>query len=396
MIKYDYIARKEEYGWLIFDTVKHSTKKTDEAYLSELETKGYSVRKRELPLVAGGLSAPIKLFINVSNHCNLECFHCFSDSSPQHKEYMPLDIMKSIVKQASDMGVFLIIIGGGEPFMRKGIWEIIEYIRSFNIGVSLTTNGTIINDKIIKNIIKFDVRMNVSFDGAEETHDMVRKQKGVFKKTLNMVMRLKNEGIFPALRFTLMKLNIKDVSYMISLAESLNLQLKVRRAKPSDRAIDSNVIITEATKEYYEAITLMNKSDICNVEDVMNCSGGLKEPLLLSTSDCGAGTRVMFIEANGIVSPCTFLGNDFHSGSVYDKKLLEIWTLSETFKKMRNIPHNNECTSCHRKSSCHAECPAMRLHVGGKLDAQDPSCLKPYFEEYLPSLPSIKATNKHV
>lgn len=384
-MKFDFIARKEHYGWLVFNTVSHKVDKF--SYDDVLELKETSrVKLINNPEVEGALSGPLKLFINVSNHCNLECVHCFSDSSPKHKEAMPLSKMKSLVDEAAGMGVFLIIIGGGEPFMRPDIWEIISYIRGKNMGVSLTTNGTIINEKIINNIKKYQVRLNISFDGGEAIHDFIRRKVGVFNKTLANVKKFKLRDIKPTIRYTLMTLNLKDVPYMLELARKLELPIKVRRAKPSDRAIDNNLIITEATKEYYEAIMIMNQDDNCNVEDIMNCSGGLKEPLLLSNSDCGAGTRVMFVEADGTINPCSFLGKDFHAGNFYRDTLSNVWTTSEAFKQMRNVPLNSDCKSCHRKSTCHSECPAIRLHVGGSLDAQDPSCLKPYFNEFLPTI----------
>ncbi|MBK8241863.1 MAG: radical SAM protein [Saprospiraceae bacterium] len=383
-MNYDFIARKEHYGWVVFDTKLHSVEKTNLDFVENLEKQGYVINRIENSLIEGALTAPLKLFINVSNHCNLECIHCFSDSSPHHKESMPFDKMKDLINEAANMGVFLIIIGGGEPFMRTDIWEIISLIREKGMGVSLTTNGTIISPEIITNIQKHNVRMNISFDGCEETHDFIRKKQGAFLKTLSTVKILKEAGIKSTIRFTLMTLNIKDVAYMLHLATSLELQIKIRRAKPSDRAINNMLLIREATPEYYKAIMLMNSDPNCNVEDIMNCSGGLKEPLLLSKSDCGAGTRIMFVEADGTISPCTFLGKNFHSGNFYKNSLSEIWKESPEFQQMRNVPLNEDCKSCHRKLTCHSECPAMRLHIGGSLDAADPSCLKPFFEEYLP------------
>lgn len=332
------------------------------------------------PLVDGAMTAPIKLFINVSNKCNLECSHCFSASSPTGSYDIPIGKLRDIIDEASEMGVFLFIIGGGEPFMRKDIWEIISYIRSKGMGVSLTTNGTICNEEIMRNIKEYDVRMNISLDGKEETHDSVRG-RGVYRKALNNIKLMLLNGIKPTIRFTLMPLNIKDTCHMISLADTLGVSLKVRRAKPSSRAVKNDMIIKRIDKDYLEAIDLLNNSPICGVEDIMNTNFGAKESVLISDSDCGAATRIMFIEADGKISPCSFLRDEFWSGSIYTDTLDSIWCNSSQFKMIRGIKLNKECAKCYRKRVCHAECPAMRLHVNGSLDANEPGCLKDFLRQ---------------
>ncbi len=384
-MNYDYIARKEHYGWLTFNTITHQVDKVEANQIVKLQ-KEHTVKIFQNPLVKGALTAPLKLFINVSNQCNLKCIHCFSDSSPQSKEAMPLEMIKSLISEAATMGVFLIIIGGGEPFMRTDLWEIIAFIRQKGMGVSLTTNGTIFNEKIITNLKKYQVRLNVSFDGKPETHDFIRQKKGTFEKTAKNLKIFKNYGLHPTIRYTLMTLNIKDVPFILNFARSMQLPIKVRRAKPADRAINNNLIITNPSKDYFKAIMLMNKDKNCNVEDIMSFTARSKQKILISDSDCGAATRVMFVEANGTINPCSFLGKNFFAGNYHNQSLYDIWNNSKNFIKMRSIPLNKDCKICNRRKKCHAECPAIRLHVGGSIYAKDPACLQPCFDEIYPCI----------
>lgn len=168
---------------------------------------------------------------------------------------------------------------------------------------------------------------------------------------------------------------------MISLADTLGVKLKVRRAKPSSRAVRNDMIIKHIGKDYLDAINLLNSSPICGVEDIMNINFGAKEPLLVSDSDCGAATRIMFIEADGKIFPCSFLREEFWSGSIYTDSLDTIWRDSNQFKMIRSLKLNKECIKCHRKRICHAECPSIRLYVNGSLDADDPGCLKNFLKQ---------------
>lgn len=374
-----YIARAESYGWLLFDNESHVVSRTTALEVAELAASGWGVRLVERGAVEGALSAPLKLFINVSNHCNLECSHCFSGSSPKNKTYFPAERLHEVIDEAASMGVFLVIIGGGEPFMRKDLWEIIEHIRSCGMGVSLTTNGTIMSAAMVERIKRFSVRMNVSIDGLEETHDHIRGQRGLFNKVVRTISYLVENDIVPTMRFSLMTSNLHDTPGVLALARNLGVRVKVRRVKPAERAIDNDLIIKDGGPDYYRMIGIMNADPNCNVEDIMNTLDSEKHDVVLGPNDCGAGTRLMFIDADGTISPCSFLGAGFSAGNIATTSLDDVWRTSDKFVAARNIPMNSDCISCRRHNTCHTECPAMRLHVGGSLDAQDPSCLKPYF-----------------
>ncbi len=371
----EYIARKESNeNWLVFHTIDHSVRWLDDDQLKKL----YSVKVVERPFVDNAMTAPIKLFVNITNKCNLKCSHCFSMSSPSGNDHIPYDKFVEIIDEASEMGIFLFVLGGGEPFLRNDLWEIISYIRSKEMGVSLTTNGTICNDETLRNIKKHNVRMNISFDGKEKTHDFVRGKSGVYRNALETVKIMLASGIKPTIRFTLMPLNLRDTPHMISLADTLGVKLKARRAKPSSRANRNDMIIKNVSDDYIEAVSLLNNSPICGVEDMMNVSFGAKEPLLVSDSDCGAATRIMFIEADGKIAPCSFLRDEFWSGSIYTDSLDSIWHNSSQFKALRNLELNGKCSKCDRRRICHAECPAMRLYVNGSLSADEHGCLKDF------------------
>ncbi|WP_345337986.1 hypothetical protein, partial [Actinomadura viridis] len=70
-LRYDFLARDEGKEWLLFDTVKHSVDPVTEEHVTKLEASGKVVRRIQRPPLPGALSAPLKLFVSVSNRCNL-------------------------------------------------------------------------------------------------------------------------------------------------------------------------------------------------------------------------------------------------------------------------------------------------------------------------------------
>jgi radical SAM protein with 4Fe4S-binding SPASM domain len=372
-----YILRKENDEWLSFQDQNHTITQLGNIALEDISLDGRVVRVIDRGSVDGALSAPIKLFVSVSNECNLSCSHCMSDSSPFGKQLMSPNNLRQISDEAADMGIFQITIGGGEPLLYRGLWDVVSHMRQNYLGVSMTTNAYVVRDSDIDSLKKYNVKTNVSIDGSPETHDRIRNKAGAYDRTITNIRRMIDAGIQPTLRYTMMRSNIQDTEHMIQLSDDLGLVLKPRRAKPSGRVIDNEEIITEADAYYMDAVVKLNMASNCGVEDLMNLTPRSDKGLLIGNNDCGAGTRLAFIDEDGSISPCTFLGKDFVATKWSAGKLQDSWIHSEKFKQIRDLPENEDCSQCDRHSTCHSECPAMRLHVGGSLDAADPGCIKP-------------------
>ncbi len=380
MIRQKYIARKEPYGWLLFNPVTQAIQRVNSGYIEELKKEGMSIREVINPYVKRALSAPIKVFIDVTNHCNLQCLHCLSSSKPPSKILLPYNYIHALVENCYELGVFIIKLGGGEPLLRDDIWKIVDLISHKGIAISMSTNGTILDAEIIHNLKKYNIAISVSIDGDEKIHDYIRGE-GVYKKAVDTLKRLKEAGINPSVRFTLMTINQGITKHVVSLSNELGVRLRVRRARPQRRTIENNLVIREVSKEYFEILEMLNLCKNCEIEDIMNFSNSIRPHLLLGPTDCGAGTRSMHVNFNGGISPCIFLGNSFVDGNIYHTSLMDVWKNGKKTKIMRNIPLNNECKICARKLICHGECPAIRLYVGNSLNHSDPSCLKYYLKE---------------
>ncbi|XQC05621.1 radical SAM protein [Arcobacter cryaerophilus gv. pseudocryaerophilus] len=84
---------------------------------------------------------------NMTNRCNLLCHHCYSKASANEKESLSLeDILKTIPK-LKIANINFVIFSGGEPLLRKDIFEIAQCMKDNKIMTYLSTNGTYINRK---------------------------------------------------------------------------------------------------------------------------------------------------------------------------------------------------------------------------------------------------------
>lgn len=181
---------------------------------------------------------PQFISFTITNACNLRCKMCgqWSEegyiknkaipSSPQ----MELDDWKRLIDEAAQYKIRFILIRGGEPFLYPGIIELVEYIHSKGIFVSIDTNGTVMS-KFVADLIRIgNMHITFSIDGTEEIHDDVRGVKGSFNKTkenialLNRIEEETNKHISKSVCFTISKDSYKSLGEIPDVMRDLGIK----------------------------------------------------------------------------------------------------------------------------------------------------------------------------
>ncbi len=156
------------------------------------------------------LDALDNLWFQVSGTvCNIACKHCFNNSSPTNHtfEFMTFELCKSYIDEAVKMGTKEFYFTGGEPFANKELLQILEYTLQFGPATVLT-NGMLIKESTAKILHQmslntiYTLEFRISLDGyTEEMNDNIRG-KGVFKKAMNGIKLLYENGFLPIITIT--------------------------------------------------------------------------------------------------------------------------------------------------------------------------------------------------
>ena len=105
---------------------------------------------------------------SVTGQCNLRCRHCYM-SAPDYKyKDLSTDECLNIIDQMEQANVASVSITGGEPFVRKDIWIILEYIRKKGIVITqIYTNGILVTEEVLNRLEELDCspQFILSFDG---------------------------------------------------------------------------------------------------------------------------------------------------------------------------------------------------------------------------------------
>lgn len=177
--------------------------------------------------------APLLVNLEITKRCNLRCIHCDIRKMPEtysdiiNKEFSTSEI-KKIIDSLESIGTKYISISGGEPFLRRDIFEVIEYIKNTGLGLHISCNGTLITKEVAQRINDLGLNaISISLDAVTpELHDKIRGVKGSFDKTVAGIRNLVNcenkqmqVGISPIIT----GLNLNELPKLVDFAKDLGV-----------------------------------------------------------------------------------------------------------------------------------------------------------------------------
>ncbi len=120
---------------------------------------------------------PVEYIVETTAKCNLYCPMCPRETHKQPKEDMAEEIFERLVRESGESAEHMMLIGLGEPFMDRKIFDRIEYCERHNISTLLSTNGTFFDEKTCARLLDTPLEhITLSFDGAtKESFEYYRK-----------------------------------------------------------------------------------------------------------------------------------------------------------------------------------------------------------------------------
>jgi|TARA_B110000438_G_C15800256_1_gene644799 organic radical activating enzyme len=149
---------------------------------------------------------PIYLLIEPVSACNLRCVMCFQidDSFSSSKNFMgkmEFSLFKKIIDDAYNGGTKAITMASrGEPTLHPQLGEMLEYCKGKFFELKMNTNGTLLTDKLIHQILQSGVtEMVFSVDSYSKKEYESIRVKGIFETVLNNIKKFKEirEKFYP-------------------------------------------------------------------------------------------------------------------------------------------------------------------------------------------------------
>lgn len=335
------------------------------------------------------LSSPLDLHWEVTSRCNLYCKHCYNRSSLKSEFEPDLVQIKSIIDELKSIRLRNVVISGGEPLMRRDLKTIIEWVRPLTAILTLSTNGTLIDDDNSTWFPGLIDGANLSLDaGNREDYERFRGRKGSFNRCLDGFRRLVEKKIPVAIQTTISRFNIDRLDELAELiikegATSWVVRLPVASGRAIENEgdflsrnelIQKECILNEIRERY--------ESEFSALKIGMNFTWSYNEPYIYTEREdgfisCAAATVSAALLADGTIAPCAlFSGTDFKSDPVWTEGFLNQWKNAECMNEMRRIKLSriSRCYHCADNGrACSTGCRA-KSYLNGNLYSPDPDC----------------------
>jgi len=273
-----------------------------------------------------GFYPPDAMLISPTMRCNLNCFGCYSGAYSQ--EDLPYEVLDRLMGECKEMGIHLVLMTGGEPFLRKDLFDLFE--KHEDMMFQIYTNATLIDQKMIDRFVALgNVAPAISLEGLREETDG-RRGKGQFDRIVKVMDGLREAGIFFAVSTTQTSQNSDSLAsdaFIDFLVEKGCILLWNFHYVPIGRNPDLSLMATpEQRNRMRERFAYFRAKKPMLFVDFWN-DGCLTQGCI------AAGRKYFHVNARGDVEPCVFC--HFASDNIKEKSLAEALN-SPLFQEIRS------------------------------------------------------------
>jgi len=308
----------------------------------------------EIPIIDGkwGFAYPKRLEIELTRQCNLNCIHCWNNSSGKIKE-IAFKLIKSEIKGNKNLSIKFT---GGEPLLYYSFKPLLELTKENGNYVEIVSNGTLINKKTSNLLKDYIDKISISLHGStKKTHETITRRSRSYDKTINSIKHLQDNGLNPIINYTVMKENKDDVINTILLARKLGVKgLRFNLLRNCGRGKKLEQIIPEEIPLIRRRIMDNSKIGVNLEKSELYTAGYLLGLDNAQVYGCGGMRNQVFISSEGDVYSCN-LSREL-MGNLKKDNLKNIWN-SKNASDFRNkfVCSQDDCSL---KERCAGKCKA--------------------------------------
>ncbi len=340
---------------------------------------------------------------NYTRQCNLRCIHCYASAgSRKSPSEMDTAAGKTFIRDIANFGAPALLFSGGEPMMRKDLFELASFARKQGLRLTISTNGTLIDEAIAKKICKGGfTEVGISLDGTGSINDRFRGKKGAYTTVLNGIRHCIALGVRVSLRFTITRHNYREIPAIFRLVEEegvnrvcfYHLAYSGRgnslRNEDISHAQTRGVIdtICQHTLDLFQSGLRKEILTVGNHADGVYLHNKLKQQdpkraakvleLLQANGGNSSGIRISSVDDEGNVHPDQFWWH-YSLGNVRQRKFGDIW-MDTSEPLMRGLKDRKpllkgRCARCNYLELCNGNLRVRAEAVHGDIWAEDPAC----------------------
>ncbi len=263
-----------------------------------------------------GVDVPYAILIDPTSQCNLNCVGCWAGAYANY-DSLSFEEVDRIVTEAKELGIYMIAMSGGEPYLWPHIFKLFE--KHDDVVFMTYTNGSTITKNRAKKLGELgNVSPAISLEGGREFTN-ARRGEGMFDRVMSAMNNLKEEGVPFGFSITITSENCKEVmsdEFIDLMIEKGALYGWSFHYIPIGKDPDFSLMLSgEQRKWLLNEVRRLREEKPIQFADFWNDGSAMK--------GCIAGGRRYFhITARGDVEPCAFI--HFANDNIKGKSLKEI------------------------------------------------------------------------
>ena len=199
-----------------------------------------------------GSYRPALISWNLTKKCNLRCPHCYMEAGRAAENELTTGECLGLLDEMKALGAEMLILTGGEPLLRKDIYDIARAASSLGLWVVMGTNGVLISDAVAEKMVECGVKgVGISIDSLDPArHNSFRGGPNAWEYSVRALDICRAHGLEVLVQTTVMAMNVGEIPRLIDFARekgawSFNLYFLVQTGR-GQQMIDLSAEHTEA------------------------------------------------------------------------------------------------------------------------------------------------------
>lgn len=278
------------------------------------------------------------LYIELTHACNQHCKHCYLNGGNHHTvAEMSTEQIKKIFREFKEQGGNSVIITGGEPLMRKDIWEILDYVEQLEIPFTFASNSLAMNEERRARLASYKyLRLYfTSILGVDAKKHQYITEKDSYDNVIENLRFFAGQNISTYVQVTLARDYVDDIEKIADdLMQFDNCVVKFTPiatlgVKEEDATVEqkSLIVLSEEFEAFHRKVEYLQRKYTGRIEDsnIQNCEQ-IRSAILDYENEELYSLVYGFVAVrpNGDLSFSCNMGNPYIFGKAYESMKIPV------------------------------------------------------------------------
>lgn len=301
------------------------------------------------------------LQIELTDSCNERCIHCYMPEQLKDRaDEMDFEAVKDLLEQYRAINGVKVVFSGGEIFLHKDLFKILDLCRKLGLFVLLQTNLFILTPQILnklKDLRIFNIQVSL-YSTVPSVHDSITTKKGSCLRTIANIRKLVEADIPIIIACPVMKQNFDSVADVQAFADRLGVEvyydyIMMARSDGEKENLDHRISLTQ-TRDMIDFL-LEHKDEFRGaIETSANAEELLSKKFARRRNVCSILSNGLCVSPDGSAYPCPGW-KGFSLGNLAKSSLDSIWSESQKARELRSVDMESDfekCLGCSLRNFC--------------------------------------------